>query len=229
MLRNIKALLDPRLSSLARSKEIAKDNGVPLLVWVLVILALALLVGFIVWWYRRHRAMEATPEPEWSRAEEIELPVPTAEEMAASAPAVRPAVQQFEVSPTAVPEPPPPLDLEAVPPAVPEPPPMPEAPPVPGPAVAAAVAPAAGQDDLERIEGIGPRIASILRAEGITTFGQLAETEVIRLRDILVSANLRFTDPSTWPEQARLAAAGDWAAFEALTRELRGGRRIPQP
>jgi hypothetical protein len=32
-------------------------------------------------------------------------------------------------------------------------------------------------------------------------------------------------DPTTWPEQAKLAAAGDWDAFNELTGELVAGKR----
>jgi NADH-quinone oxidoreductase subunit I len=91
--------------------------------------------------------------------------------------------------------------------------------------VPAAAAPAQA-DDLKVIEGIGPRIAALLQGAGITTFAQLAETEVSRLEQLLVEANLRrLADPATWPEQAKLAAAGDWDAFNALTQQLKGGRR----
>jgi NADH-quinone oxidoreductase subunit I len=85
---------------------------------------------------------------------------------------------------------------------------------------------AAAPDDLKVIEGIGPRIATLLQSAGITTFAQLAETEVSRLEQLLVEANLRrLADPAMWPEQARLAASGDWDAFNALTDQLKGGRR----
>jgi predicted flap endonuclease-1-like 5' DNA nuclease len=81
-------------------------------------------------------------------------------------------------------------------------------------------------DDLKRIEGIGPKIAGVLEAAGITTFAQLAATNVGRLREILAEANLSaLADPGTWPEQATLAAAGKWDEFEALLGELKGGRR----
>ncbi len=86
----------------------------------------------------------------------------------------------------------------------------------------------AAADDLKRIEGIGPKISSLLQAAGITTFAQLAATGGERLRQILEAENpnlLRLADPSTWPEQARLAAAGDWTALEKLQDELKGGRR----
>lgn len=82
-------------------------------------------------------------------------------------------------------------------------------------------------DDLTRIEGIGPKISSLLQTAGITTFAQLAATDVSRLEQILTEADLRaLADPTTWPEQARLAAAGKWDELEALQDELKGGRRV---
>jgi predicted flap endonuclease-1-like 5' DNA nuclease len=83
-------------------------------------------------------------------------------------------------------------------------------------------------DDLKRIEGIGPKIASVLQAAGITTFAQLAATDVERLQEILREADpnlIRLADPGTWPDQAGLAAEGRWAELEKLQNELKGGRR----
>jgi len=81
-------------------------------------------------------------------------------------------------------------------------------------------------DDLELIEGIGPKIAAVLTAAGIGTFADLAAADTSRLTEILEQEpNLRLADPGTWPEQAALAAAGDWDAFKALTEQLKGGRR----
>jgi len=79
-------------------------------------------------------------------------------------------------------------------------------------------------DDLKLVEGIGPKIASTLQAAGIQTFTQLAQTEVETLRRILEDADLRLADPTTWPEQARLAAKGDWEALKKLQDSLKGGR-----
>jgi len=82
-------------------------------------------------------------------------------------------------------------------------------------------------DDLKRIEGIGPKISSLLQAAGIMTFAQLAATDVSRLKEIIAEAGLSaLADPTTWPEQARLAAAGKWDELEALQDELKGGRRV---
>jgi len=80
-------------------------------------------------------------------------------------------------------------------------------------------------DDLEIIEGIGPKIASLLKAAGITTFAQLADVDLERVQEILRAAHLRLADPTTWAEQARLAASGDWSALETLQNTLKGGRR----
>jgi len=79
-------------------------------------------------------------------------------------------------------------------------------------------------DDLKRIEGIGPKTSKVLNEAGILTFAQLAEAEVDRLVQIVQEAGLRLVDPHTWPEQAKLAAAGDWAALDTLQDELDGGR-----
>jgi ribosomal protein L30 len=81
-------------------------------------------------------------------------------------------------------------------------------------------------DDLELIEGIGPKIAAVLHAAGIVTFADLAAADTSRLAEILQQeSNLRLADPGTWPEQAALAAAGKWDEFKVLTEQLKGGRR----
>jgi large subunit ribosomal protein L30 len=80
-------------------------------------------------------------------------------------------------------------------------------------------------DDLTMIEGIGPKIAGVLREAGIGTFAQLAATDVARLTEILQDANLRLAAPESWPEQAGLAAADDWDALKELQDRLKGGRR----
>jgi predicted flap endonuclease-1-like 5' DNA nuclease len=83
-------------------------------------------------------------------------------------------------------------------------------------------------DDLKIIEGIGPKIASVLNAAGIQTFAQLAETDPETIHKILVDTDPRLArlgDPTTWPAQAKLAAAGDMAGLQALQDSLKGGRQ----
>jgi formate hydrogenlyase subunit 6/NADH:ubiquinone oxidoreductase subunit I len=91
-------------------------------------------------------------------------------------------------------------------------------------AKAAEPAEAAEPDDLTRIEGIGPKIAGVLQDADIKTFAQLAATDVERIKEILEEVKLlRLADPTTWPRQAKLAAAGKWEALEKWQARLSGG------
>jgi predicted flap endonuclease-1-like 5' DNA nuclease len=85
----------------------------------------------------------------------------------------------------------------------------------------------AAHDDLERVEGIGPRIGAALRDAGIHSFRQLADAQAATLQGALEQAGLRFA-PSlpTWSRQARLLADGDEAGFVALTESLVAGRDV---
>lgn len=86
----------------------------------------------------------------------------------------------------------------------------------------------AGRDeDLTRIEGIGPKISTVLKKAGIRTFKELGDTNSLRLTQILSEAGipLGLANPETWPEQARLAAEGRWEDFEALKARLNRGRK----
>ena len=83
-----------------------------------------------------------------------------------------------------------------------------------------------GADDLEIIEGIGPKIKSIFAQAGITSFAQLADSEPAQLESLLRQAGLRLGDPTTWPEQARLAEDGDWEGLQRLQASLKAGRRV---
>ncbi len=94
-------------------------------------------------------------------------------------------------------------------------------PPIPSP-------PPATVDDLRRIEGIGPRIAGVLQDAGITTFRQLSDASPEQLEEILQAADprlLRLANPATWPQQAALAAEGQWSALEEFQGGLKGGRK----
>jgi hypothetical protein len=92
------------------------------------------------------------------------------------------------------------------------------------------VAPATdGGDELERIEGIGPKIAAALRSSGITTFARLSTAGETELRASLSFAGIRLAPSvATWGEQARLLAAGNEAGFLKLTSQLVAGRRAPK-
>ncbi|MGB7346518.1 MAG: hypothetical protein WBD20_20020 [Pirellulaceae bacterium] len=83
-------------------------------------------------------------------------------------------------------------------------------------------------DDLTKIEGIGPKIQSLLAEKRIVSFRKLAATKVDRLQKILLDAggSYHMHDPSTWPDQAQLAAEGNWKRLVRLQDSLIGGRKV---
>ncbi len=66
----------------------------------------------------------------------------------------------------------------------------------------AAPPPPVEPDDLTRIEGIGPKYASVLVEAGLTTFAQLAEMKPAQLQEIIRAATGRAPDPEGWIRQA---------------------------
>ena len=81
-------------------------------------------------------------------------------------------------------------------------------------------------DDLTKIEGIGPKVCELLIQAGIPTFQKLAEATPESIKEILVGAEgmIANMDPATWPDQAKMAAAGEWEKLQAWQDELDGGR-----
>jgi predicted flap endonuclease-1-like 5' DNA nuclease len=88
-----------------------------------------------------------------------------------------------------------------------------------------------GPENLEIIEGIGPAIATYLRANGVLSLARLAAMSEPSIRDLLDRGGSRFkiANPSTWAEQAALAAANRWEDLRALQDDLSGGVRRPNP
>jgi predicted flap endonuclease-1-like 5' DNA nuclease len=84
------------------------------------------------------------------------------------------------------------------------------------------------QDDFSSLDGIGPKIASVLRSAGVKTFAKLASKQPEELREILTASNpslLKLSDPTSWPEQAGRAAEGDWESLKTLKETLKEARR----
>ncbi len=196
--------------------------------WILAVLALLVfslagiaVLALLLWWLLgRQKAELAAP------GAEVDVPMGArdAEPGEAAAEASPPALD-LEVAEIEAPEERPPEDVPSPDAEVGE--------PLPGIDIEAEAPPEEAvpvvADELERIDGIGPKISSVLQAAGITTFAALAATDVRRLEEVLETESprlLRLADPATWPEQARLAAAGDWEGLEAFQGTLRGGRRV---
>lgn len=90
--------------------------------------------------------------------------------------------------------------------------------PVPSPSV---------KDDLKKIEGVGPKIEQLLNEGGINSYEDVINSTIDDIKDILLKAGPTYAvhDPTTWAEQASLAASGKWDELESLQDELKGGKR----
>ena len=89
----------------------------------------------------------------------------------------------------------------------------PEAAPPPEPAAAPTPR---GSDDLTRIKGLGPKIATLLHSLGVTSFFQIAswsEEDIDRIDAQLVGFEGRIRRDN-WVEQAKFLSQGDMAGFE---------------
>jgi len=81
-------------------------------------------------------------------------------------------------------------------------------------------------DDLSLVEGIGPKIQTLLHQAGIHSFKDLSEKKPYELQAILHKANIRIASPDTWAEQAKLLADGKMDELKILQDKLKGGRRV---
>ena len=83
-------------------------------------------------------------------------------------------------------------------------------------------------DDLKLIEGIGPKAAEALVEAGIATFAKLAATSAADVKAILdaSTSKVQHLDPTTWAQQAQLAADGKMDELKKLQDELNGGKAI---
>jgi len=80
-------------------------------------------------------------------------------------------------------------------------------------------------DDLKKIEGIGPKIATTLNEAGIVSFQDLAKTDSTKILEIIADVRgNHVTD--TWPEQAQMAADGKWDELKTWQDEMDGGKPI---
>jgi len=88
---------------------------------------------------------------------------------------------------------------------------------------------ATDQDDLQRIKGIGPKIAAALQAAGIHTYAQLAQAKESTLRAALAAAGIRLAPGlGTWARQAaRLAKGADHLKSGQAAKVVRPKKKGP--
>jgi small subunit ribosomal protein S1 len=82
------------------------------------------------------------------------------------------------------------------------------------------------KDDFTVVEGIGPKVAEILTAEGIASFKDLAAKTKEDLEAILKPHGGIYStmNPTTWAQQAQLAADGKLDELKQWQDELKGGK-----
>ena len=79
---------------------------------------------------------------------------------------------------------------------------------------------AAAPDDLTQLNGIGPRISTILSDGGVTTYEELEHTDPSELRKIIAQGGaLPPSSLDSWPTQASYAARGDWQGLASYNRK----------
>ncbi|MBO6531978.1 MULTISPECIES: 30S ribosomal protein S2 [unclassified Allomuricauda] len=80
-------------------------------------------------------------------------------------------------------------------------------------------------EDLTKIEGIGPKAAEALVANGLSTYAALADTDAEKIKEILTEASstLAHLDPTSWPKQAKMAAEGNWDELKEWQDSVKGG------
>ncbi len=81
-------------------------------------------------------------------------------------------------------------------------------------------------DNLQIIEGVGPKIEKLLKAAGYTNWGKVAAAGYDDLKKVLEEAGPRYRihDPKTWSRQAQLANEGKWEELIEFQKFLDTGR-----
>lgn len=101
--------------------------------------------------------------------------------------------------------------------------PAPEAAPAAAEPPAPSPAPAAGEaDDLRKIKGLGPKMATLLTSLGVTRYEQIAGWTDADLDELDTKLGSFAGRPrrDNWVEQAKLLSSGDSAAYEAKFGKL---------
>lgn len=81
-------------------------------------------------------------------------------------------------------------------------------------------------DNLQIIEGIGPKMEIVLKENGVNTHAELASKSPDELQAILgkYGDKYKIIDPTTWAQQAGYAASGDYDGMIDLQKKLDTGK-----
>jgi len=78
------------------------------------------------------------------------------------------------------------------------------------------------KDDLQKIEGIGPKIEELLSKAGIISYRNLKDSSVSAIKKLLNDAGpqYRLHEPESWPKQAGMALEGKWEKLDKFQEKL---------
>lgn len=78
-------------------------------------------------------------------------------------------------------------------------------------------------NDIQKINGIGPKLEEVLHGSNIKSFQDILDTPMDTLKDIIKNAGSNFSliDPSTWHDQAAIAVRGAWDEFEKFQDNMK--------
>ncbi|WP_051432660.1 helix-hairpin-helix domain-containing protein, partial [Promicromonospora kroppenstedtii] len=100
-----------------------------------------------------------------------------------------------------------------------------EAAAAPEPAAEPAPEPEPEPQDLQRIEGIGPKIEATLKAAGYATYAKIAAATETEIREALATGGITFAPAaSSWTDQAQYLADGDEDGLQEFQDYLIGGQ-----
>ncbi len=82
------------------------------------------------------------------------------------------------------------------------------------------------KDNLQVIEGVGPKVEQVLKEAGISDWQKMAESTPEALSEILANAGsaYKMMNPTSWPQQGKLAFQGRWEELVELQKFLDAGR-----
>ena len=82
------------------------------------------------------------------------------------------------------------------------------------------------QDDLQIVEGIGPKIEGLFHNYNIKTWKALSKTSVAKCIEVLQSGGEKYRvhDPSSWPMQAKMCYENKWKELYRWQVEHKHGK-----
>ena len=82
------------------------------------------------------------------------------------------------------------------------------------------------QDDLQIVEGIGPKIEGLFHNYNIKTWKALSKTSVSKCIEVLQSGGEKYRvhDPASWPMQAKMCYEGKWKELYRWQVEHKHGK-----